>query len=285
MSATVIGAGFLGARVCVELAARGHVTAVTRTGTPTAGVPAAVTFHACDLTDCTTDTLAACIEPQAPLVVCHAAGRSQDPLRVYVDGARTIANACERRSPSRVVYTSSTSALPDVDALVTEDETRWPELPRGRVQRQAEAALAEGLARAGVPLTVLRLGGLYGPGRDLRRLYLKPPGTQIPGDGMEATNLTHVDDALQAIVLALDRPTPFEGLLHVCADEHSPRRLMMQRVAEAAGAPPPQFALPAPPSGRVRGKRVCNGAVKAALGLTLRHPHHDFRLDLDPGVA
>lgn len=276
MAATVLGAGFLGTRVCEALAVDGEVSAISRTGQWRGTPPPNTTLRACDLTDCGTEALARLIAAGRPLIVCQAAGRHQDRVAVYVDGARTVANACERARPSRVIYTSSTSALPDVDGPVDESEPRWPDTPRGKVQRQAEAALAEGLARANIPLTILRLGGVYGPGRGLARLYRKAPAERMPGDGMQATNLIHVDDAVSAVVAAARLDPPYEGVLHVCADDHTPRRMLMQRVAEALGHAGPAFDAPAPASGEIRGKIVVNDAVKEVLGLQLRHPHHQI---------
>lgn len=280
MKATIIGHGYLGRRVSERLPDV-SVLALSRTGEWRGHPMSHVVLRRCDLTECSTDELAAHIQPDAPLVVCHAAGRKQDASSVYVAGARVIANACERSRPSRVVYTSSTSALPDVSALVDETETRWPEFPRGRVQRQAEETLRDGLSRASIPLTILRLAGLYGPGRDLRRLYLKDPSTTISGDGMEATNLIHIEDAVAAVHAALHRAVPYEGVIHVCDGDHTPRRLMIQRVCHAAGEPGPPFAMPAPTSGATRGKRVVSARLGPILSVDLRHPHRDFQFESD----
>ncbi len=280
MKVTLIGHGFLGRHVTAQLA-EASIVALSRTGAWRGPPLGHVVLRRCDVTQCSTDELAEHVQPDAPLIVCHAAGRSQDASRLYVDGARLIANACERARPSRVVYTSSTSALPNVSEPVDETETRWPEFPRGRVQRQAEEALREGLARIHIPLAILRLGGLYGPGRDLRRLYLKDPAATIAGDGMEATNLIHVEDAAAAVVAAVTRASAYDGLVHVCDGDHTPRRMMIQRVCNAAGSPAPPFALPAPTSGATRGKRVVSERLGPVLGVELRHPHRDFRLDPD----
>ncbi len=280
MKATLIGHGYLGRRVAEQLS-DASVVAISRSGAWRGRALGHVVLRRCDLTTCSTDELAAHIQGDAPLIVCHAAGRSQDASQVYVDGARVIANACERAGPSRVIYTSSTSALPDISGVVDETESRWPDLPRGRVQRQAEQTLHEGLTRANVPLTILRLAGLYGPGRDLRRLYLRDPSTTIGGDGMEATNLVHVEDAVAAVLAAVTRVTPYAGLIHVCDEDHTPRRMMIQRVCHAAGARGPTFAAAAPTSGATRGKRVVSTRLGPVLGVELRHPHRDFQFDSD----
>lgn len=126
---------------------------------------------------------------------------------------------------------------------------------------------------AGLPWTILRLGGLYGPGRELFRLYRSSPDAALPGDGMQPTNLIHRDDALQAVLAALALPPAVRGVVNVVDDDHSPRREIFARLAAARGQPPPRWERePAGPT--AVGKRVDNARLKAMLGVVLQHPRH-----------
>lgn len=139
--------------------------------------------------------------------------------------------------------------------------------------RAAEEAVSAGAAALGARCWILRLGGLYGPGRGLGRLYRSAPDAILEGDGMQATNLIHRDDALAAVLAALQAPLESAGVVHVCDDDHRPRRAMFALLAEARGWPPPRWAE-APWSAEPRGKVVVNRRMKSSLGVVLRHPSH-----------
>ena len=199
---------------------------------------------------------------------------------MYVEGARRIAARCRDLPLGRVVYTSSTSALGPVDGRADETSDTRPVAPRGQIQREAEEALAEGLEGSSVPWTILRLAGLYGPERPLRRIYRVDDVERVrPGDGHEHTNLVHLDDAAAAVLAALTLDASERGVIHVCDDDHRTRRTIAASVAAAHGCPPPRWEEQAP-DGPPRGKWVANDQMKQRLGVSLRHPTH--RIGDDP---
>ena len=131
-----------------------------------------------------------------------------------------------------------------------------------------------------IPWVILRLAGLYGPGRELFRLYRSDPGAPQPGDGMHATNLIHRDDAVQACLAALALDPRHSAVVNVCDDDHRPRRDMFAALARAAALPEPTWELPPGPA---RGKQVRNDRMKQLLGVRLLHPAHALP-DLSPGT-
>jgi nucleoside-diphosphate-sugar epimerase len=263
----ILGAGWLGCALADALPR--PVVATTRDGRRPDALPRDLEVHALEVPRI--PPVPAAIAAARAWVVALAPGRDQDRRALYVDGARAIVGALPR-TLERLVWISSTSALPDVDAELDEDCDAWPDEPRGRVQREAETIVLEACAR--VPTFVLRMGGLYGPGRELERIYSARSTTPEPlaGDGMTATNLVHRDDAIAAIVAALSAPPDAEGIIHVVDDDHGSRRAMFEAVAARLGRPAPQWAEP--PGPRIRGKRVANDRMKARLGVRLRHPTH-----------
>lgn len=275
----VVGAGFLGAPVARALAAGDvPVLATTRSGTwPEGPVPENIEVRPLDVVAATARELEAALAGARALVVCYAPGRQQDRRDLYVGGTRRLLDAAAALPLQRLVYTSSTSALPDRDAWLDDDCPDWPDDPRGRVQREGEAIVQEACERLAIPWTILRLGGLYGPGRELFRLYRDPPrGAEpavLPGDGMQPTNLIHRDDAVQAVLAALALPPARRGVIHVVDDDHTPRREIFARLAALAGRPPPRWERE-PTGPAAVGKRVGNARMKSLLGITLLHPSH-----------
>ncbi len=275
----VIGAGFLGRPLARALPP--PVLAISRTGTwPEGPVPEDIHLHALDLLSADPAALARALAPARSLVICVAAGRTQDRRAVYLDGTARLLAACAGRPLARVVYTSSTSALPDHDGWIDDDCPDPPAEPRGQIQRAAEDLVRARCEAERWPWCILRLAGLYGPGRELFRLYRDDPGAVQPGDGMQATNLIHRDDAVAACLAALALDPRHSAVVNVCDDDHRPRRAMFAALARAAGRPEPRWELP---PAAPHGKQVRNERLKQLLGVRLRHPLHALP-DLSPGT-
>ncbi|MBK8238112.1 MAG: NAD-dependent epimerase/dehydratase family protein [Deltaproteobacteria bacterium] len=271
MTVAVLGAGWLGAAVAAALP--GDVMATNRSGTRSPALGADIELHALDLLR--DDVRTHAIVRADTWVVAVAPGRDQGREAVYLEGARRMLAALPHAPSRRLVWIGSTSALPDLDAELDEDCTAWPEHERGRIQRQAEGLVAEACGRAGTPWFVLRMGGLYGPGRELARLYggeaTGPRAAARPSHGMNATNLVHRDDAVAAVLAAIAQPRERSGIVHVVDDDHCPRRTMIDHARREAGLPP---AIWADADERVIGKRVRNDRLRSWLGVTLAHPRH-----------
>jgi len=267
----ILGAGFLGAPLAESLAPR-PVIATTRSGEIPLALPH-ITPKALDLLEASPEQIARTFAGARALVLCYAAGPRQDRRQIYLEGARRALDAAACLAPSRLIYTSSTSALPDHEGWLDESCTERPLGERGLIQREAEDLIIDACERHKIPWFVLRLAGLYGPGRGLGRIYRQDPEHALAGDGMQATNLIHRDDALTAIHAALAAPAAISAIIHVCDDDHRPRRAIFAQIAAAEGLPEPRWQRP-PTTLEATGKRVTNARLKQLLGVTLRYPQH-----------
>lgn len=167
----------------------------------------------------------------------------------------------------RVVFVSSTGVWGRLDGHVVDETTPpHPDREAGRVLLEAEATLRD--HRLG-PGTVLRLAGIYGPGR-LPRLDDVRAGRPIVADPDSWLNLIHVDDAVRVIMAVADHPAP--GPLYVVSDGHPLRRRdFYERLAIVTASPPPRWTPP-PPESRGGDKRVDPRRLFAEIGPTLAHP-------------
>ena len=118
---------------------------------------------------------------------------------VYVEGLKNYLSAISSES-SRFVYISSTGVYGTKDGAVVDEETKCvPTRAGGIACLQAESALRQ--HSVGNNSIVLRLAGIYGPGRVPRLNELKD-GESFACDTEGWLNLIHVDDAVEAVIRA-----------------------------------------------------------------------------------
>lgn len=198
--------------------------------------------------------------------VIHTASsgrRGADVYRsVYLEGVRTL---LETFQPRRFLFASSTSVYAQTDGSeVTEESPAQPERETGKILRDAEDAV---LAAGGV---VLRLAGIYAPGRwvTLEKFF---NGTAVlEGDGSRVINQIHRDDAAAAFVFLLENDVP-SGIYNVTDGNPLTQKELYTAYAG-------HFERPLPPCGpvdleRKRGwtsKRVGNAKL-TALGWKPRY--------------
>ena len=278
MHVLILGCGYLGGRVAQRWLGRGDVvTAVTRSPDRAARL-AEAGLRACvgDITDA-----ASLAELPSADLVLYAVGYDRNAAagrgEVVVDGLRNALAALENKT-RRLVFISTSSVYGVADGgWVDEATPAEPAGESGRLALEAERLVAAG----SLDTICLRLTGLYGPGRLLRRVDQFRRREPVAGEGEAWLNLIHVDDASRAVELAADRLLgrgdrsaggEYEMFL-VTDDRPMRRRAYYEMLARAAGAAPPIFD---PDGGASRivglGKRCRNVRMKGELGLALEYP-------------
>lgn len=106
--------------------------------------------------------------------------------------------------PAKIVLVSTTAVYGDCGgAWINEEQAVHPETARGRRRLDAEQALSHWCAQHGVDWIILRVGGIYGPGRwPLARLQQGLP--ILCEKESPYTNRIHQDDLAQICVRAAD---------------------------------------------------------------------------------
>jgi nucleoside-diphosphate-sugar epimerase len=276
MHVLVAGCGWLGTEIARRLAAAGErVTGVRRDAARAAALASiGVTPLAVDLAQPGAERLL----PDADAVVaCQAAGsdRVEDYRRAYVDANRALLAAAVRAGARSFVYTSSTGVFGREDgADVDEASPPSPATPSAEALVEAERLVAAA-AGQGLRASVVRLSGLYGPGRAGIADRVRS-GALALGPGDDAwMNFCHLEDAAAFVLAALDRARP--GGIHHGSDAHPARRReVVEWIAARLGIPPPRAAA----GRRGPNRRVLSGATRDALGVTLAYP--SFREGLAP---
>lgn len=184
-------------------------------------------------------------------------------LDIHVEGLRAVLDALPGET-GRVIYVSSTGVYAqDAGEWVDEESVCEPVREGGKACWSAERLLFAH-SRAHDAL-VLRLAGLYGPGRVPRSADVAA-GRPIAGSSDAYLNLIHVSDAARAVVAAA-ACEPATDRTYVVSDGHPPTRgEYVGRLATRLGVAPPRFE-----GGSGLGKRVRNDRAVHELGLRLQY--------------
>ena len=273
MHVLVAGAGWLGSSVARALAGSGHrVTAVRRDpGRAAALLSPGVDPLALDLSG--PEALERLPRDLDAVVACQSASADGPEAyrRAYVECNRTLLGALRAAGrPAVLLYTGSTGVFGQRDGSEVDEETPpQPASATAEVLVEAEE-LVLGAARDGVRGMVLRLSGLYGPGRNWPLERVRAGQIALgPGDGAWL-NLCHLDDAVSAVLAAIAKGRA-GAVYHASDAEPVRRRDLVTWVSGRLGiAPPhlpPEARAPSLPDRRIRAERT-----RAALGIELRYP-------------
>src|SRR5919108_4025829 len=265
----IAGCGYVGTALGVRLAAAGHAVWGMRRAAE--GLPPGIRHLGGDLT--APETLQS-LPPALDVVFYTAAPNGSDEAAyraVYVDGLRHLLEALVRQhqSPRRVLLTSSTAVYAQsAGEWVDETSPTEPKHFTGRRVLEAERLLLDGP----FPATVLRLGGIYGPGRTSLIERVRQ-GLATCRDGPPLyTNRIHRDDCAGALHHLMELPQPdsrYIGVDHEPADYRDVLRWLAARI----GAPSPRVETSTnPDTGRHRTSKRCRNAKLVASGYVFRYP-------------
>lgn len=263
MTLVLAGCGDLGTEVGLRFAAAGHRVLGLRRSPQR--LPDTLSGQAVDLS---TEIPELPHDTELVVIALTADGRSELAYRsTYLHGLRNLLDGLDRAQarPRRVLMVSSTAVYGVSDgATVDESTPAEPAAMNGTILRAAEQELHTRTPSA----TVLRLAGLYGPGRTALLDRVRDGSATIP-DSPVHTNRIHRDDAAAAIVhLSTRVPAPAPVYLGV-DDRPAQRAEVLRFLAEELGAPRPRVGGPPPSRG---GDKRCSNALLRSTGFSFTYP-------------
>ncbi len=218
------------------------------------------------------------------IIACQSAREdSPDAYRAaYVEATSNLLLASRSLPVRAFVYTGSTGVFGQRDGGEVDETT--PPSPVGEpaeVLAEAERLVAAAAA-SGLPARIVRLSGLYGPGRTGVIDRVRRGDLSLGPDDDVYMNFCHLDDAAAAVIAAMDRGR--SGAIYHATDAHPARRAeVVEWIAARLGMTAPRLT---PEASTVRGgrrsanRRILGVSTRSELGLTLAWP--SFREGLAP---
>ena len=190
---------------------------------------------------------------------------------------RHFRSALSAARPKSVVYLSTIGVYGDHNgAWVDETSECRPVSRRSKERLVAETEWRQFASETGVPLAIVRLAGIYGPGRGPFEKIRRGTARRIIKPG-QVFNRIHVDDIAKIVEAAFARRA--DGIFNGVDDEPAPPEDVLAHAAELLGQPPPPAVpfenadlSPMARSFYGENKRVRNDKIKRELGVRLEYP-------------
>jgi nucleoside-diphosphate-sugar epimerase len=276
MRTLIVGCGYVGKALGEELARRGHeVFGLTRT------VEAQKEFKRIGIVPFEADITKPVDLAKLPVdfdwvvnCVSSSRGGAQDYRSVYLGGMRNLIQWLSIRPPKKFVYTSSTSVYGQTDgSLVTEVSPTEPATETARILLEAEKVLLQAAAPS-FPALLLRVAGIYGPGRGYWLKQFLTGEASIEGKGDRYLNMVHRDDVVGAIIAALEKGSVRE--IYNVADDEPVRQIdFFQWLSKQLNKPMPPSLEPQERAERKRAstnKKISNARLKSLLRYEFKYP-------------
>ncbi len=221
--------------------------------------------------------VAAAVKSADALLISAAPTEAGDPVLAALEPQ--VASASRLAS---VVVLSTLGVYPDSGGAWVDETTAVIRgtARRGNARIDAELAWRTLGTRRNLPVAILRLGGIYGPGQNAMLRLLRGSAQRVAKPG-HVSNRIHVDDIAQAIDAAFARHA--DGIFNVVDDEPASPSEQIAFAASLLGIEPPP-EIPYADAARYLSPfalsfyegciRARNNKLKADLGVTLRYPNY-----------
>ncbi len=273
----ICGCGYVGTSAALQLIESGHEVFGLRRDP--SGLPASIRPIAADLAASGADDPFVEALPRGVDFLIYSVapgGRTEAAYRrAYVDGPRRVLAALARRDSNltRAVLVSSTAVYGQAHGEAVDERSPCsPSSRTARIVREGERRWLQQPA----PTCALRLGGIYGPGRERLIRQVRAGSVALPREPSAFTNRIHRDDAAGIAAHLLGPRATAEVYNGV---DTEPARMgtvlswLAERLDVRLASDQDPGAAPAGSRDRARGmnKRVCSARVQRS-GYRFRYP-------------
>jgi nucleoside-diphosphate-sugar epimerase len=151
---------------------------------------------------------------------------AKEIIPINYGGTKNVAQVCSAAKIKQFIFPSIALVIGSHQRLTTElppsKGTGKTTSLHAEAKRLAEEHLLMLHKKGVLPVTILRLGAVYGPDIKLIELMKKLIRWglyRIPGSGQNLLSLVHIDDAIQAMLLVIEKEIA-KGKIYNIADDH-----------------------------------------------------------------
>lgn len=247
---SIVGAGWLGLPLGEELVKMGYQVTGTTTRTEKLELLVAAGMQAKILSSSEAAEADYNEVTRCDILIVTAPPRGGE--EVYAAFLQKLSQAAKSNGVQHLIYTSATSVYPEINDLVTEKDAQMIVSSHSGTRLLAmENSLRDHFGKA---ITVVRFGGLFGPGRNPARWM---SGRENLAGADSPVNMIHLDDCIGAIKAILAHGSPGETY-NAVSPIHPTRREFYARACAASGLQPPQWNTNSKPWKKVSPEKLIN---------------------------
>ena len=170
--------------------------------------------------------------------------------RVNVDATEYLLNAAGDKGIARFVHCSTVGVQGEIKEPPADEAYRVnPGDPYQESKLDGEL-MARRFMRSGVPVSVVRPAGIYGPG-DTRFLKLFHPIARghfvMIGSGDVLCHMTYIDDLVNGFLLAGTKQEAIGEIFTIAGPEYTTIQELVAEIAAVQDVPPPKLRVPFKP--------------------------------------
>jgi len=235
---SILGAGWLGSPLAIQLRNNGHLLKVSTT------TPEKIVFFQTDNiksflinvgSDSDNDNIDQLLSDTDILIITIPPGRTQNVESNYVEKIKSVIPFIEKHHIKEVIYTSSTTVYLSLQGEVNEET---PIVPISEMDKQIFEIENLLLNNPNFNATILRLGGLIGEDRHPVRFIVKK---EVIKEANNPVNMTHRSDIIRFLEKIVEQPIPNE-IFNIVAPINLNRREFYTREAQKLNLSPiPKF--------------------------------------------
>ena len=191
--------------------------------------------------------------------------------KTFLGGLQRLVETLDRRprnTPLQIVHLSSCGVYGNRHGALTNETAPIIDIhPVNQVLLQAEEMM-ESIRSEKIKVCVLRLGGIYGPGRDIPSMLLSAAGGLVQRNGQNVPCWIHRDDIVRGVCFAFDQG--LDETYNLVNDTQLSGQELTDRLCERASLPFAKW-LTIDTADRILNARVSNEKLKQ-IGFTFSYP-------------
>lgn len=258
MNLLIIGAGYVGMPLIQHLHQLGYTLSITTRNTTKFKELSRYTDNIVHLPS--TNGLQEAIARCDGMIVLVAPQTRSEYENTYLGTSRTISSMLKAlHKKIYLIYTSSSSVYEGTDQeWVTEDLILNPTDRNANILLQTEHEFLQNANTC-----ILRLGGIYGPERELLKRARILSGKEMPSCPRAPTNHIHLTDIILGISHSLNNG--LQGIYNLVNDSHPTKESLYNALCQETNLPPPIWKGTDQSS-----YKVCNAKIKKT-GFLFQH--------------
>lgn len=229
MKIAIIGCGYVGQSVARLWQKKGHFLTVTTTTPEKKAFLENIANQVIVMKGNDLESLNQVCENQDVILLCVGAKNRTGYKETYLETAQNLTKVLANNSTvKQLIYTGSYSILGDQKGVWT-DETATPSPTNetGQILLETEQVLLT-QNNSNIKVCILRLGGIYGPGRTVLKIFQSWAGTTQNGNGEDYSNWTHLDDIVNGLDFAKNEQ--LEGIYNLVHDTPMQRKEILEKL-------------------------------------------------------